>query len=230
MADAQMPDPVLQSALDICEAAQTEIVQSNKRLADAATNTINSGVPHEIAVSPAHGQFLALLCRAINAKNVLEIGVLGGFSTIWFAESLPGIHVTGIEYDAKHHKVATENTKGLGNVELLLGAALDVLPRLAEQNRVFDFVFIDAAWEEQAQYFDWAVKMTRKGGIIYVDNSVRQLTESSEEERRPGAPAVALIEHVKADKRVTATLIPTLNTHKKELLEVVDGFLFAVVQ
>jgi len=86
----------------------------------------------------------------MNAKTVLEIGTLGGYSTIWLAET--GAKVTGIEIDPKHRDVALENTKGL-NVELILGVALDVLPKLAEEGRKFDLVFIDAAWEELWDYF-----------------------------------------------------------------------------
>jgi len=85
-----------------------------------------------------------------NANSVLEIGTLGGHSTIWFART--GAKVTSIEIDPKHRDVALENTKGL-DVEIILGAALNVLPQLVADGRKFDFIFIDAAWEEQWEYF-----------------------------------------------------------------------------
>ena len=119
-----------------------------------------------------------------------------------------------------------QNLKGLDNVDIILGAALDVLPKLADERRVFDFVFIDADWLEQKEYFDWAVELTRQNGCIYVDNAVRMLTESEEGDPR----GWALIDHVSKDDRVQATLIPTLNTHKSTLSEIADGFLMAIVK
>ena len=214
---------VLSSAITTALDAQNQLVKSNERLDHAVSNSAKSGLP-PIAVGPPQGAFLSLLCQLMNAKSVLEIGTLGGYSTIWFAESVPGIKVTSIEFNPKHRDVASENVKGMDNVEIILGAALDVLPRLADEARVFDFVFIDADWDEQQQYFDWAVKLTRQKGCIYVDNVVRQLTESEVGDPR----AWSLIEHVKKDDRVETTLIPTVNTHKKELTEAVDGFVMAI--
>lgn len=95
------------------------------------------------------------------------------YSTIWLATSVPGIQVTSIEYNQKHCEVARENIQGLENVDIIHGAALDVLPELAGQGKVFDFIFIDADWAEQHLYFDWAVKLARPGSCIFVDNAVR---------------------------------------------------------
>ena len=204
--------------------AQNSLVKSTEQLDKAVANSNENGLP-PIAISPAQGQFLSILCRMTNAKSILEIGTLGGYSTIWFA-SVPGVHVTSIEYNEKHRNVAIENVKGL-NVDILLGAALDVLPKLADEGKVFDFIFIDAAWNEQREYFDWAVKMTKKSGIIFVDNVVRQLTESEVDGDLSGP---ALIDHVSKDDRVDATLIPWLGTHKSRLDELVDGFVLAIVK
>ena len=214
---------VLSSAVDKSLSAQNDLVKSSERLNNAVSNSKKNGLP-PIAISPAQGQYLSILCQLINAKSVLEIGTLGGYSTIWFANSVPGIQVTSIEFNPKHRNVALENVKGLDNVEILLGAALDVLPKLANEGKVFDFVFIDADWTEQRQYFDWAVKLTRQKGCIYVDNAVRQLTESDEGD----STARALIDHVSKDERVEATLIPTFNTHKSTLSDIADGFLMAI--
>lgn len=186
-----------------------------------------------------------------NAKNVLEVGTLGGYSTIWFAKSVPGVHVTSLEIDPKHRDVALENTAGCDNVEIMLGAALDLLPKLAEQGKVFDFVsdhhpaeapyrrakgvartwltfpqiFIDADWEEQVEYFDWAVKLTRKGGCIYVDNAVRQIMEEGDKD-------MALVEAVKKDERVEASLMPTFLSYIRDgqVRDFLDGFLIATVK
>jgi predicted O-methyltransferase YrrM len=215
----------LKVAVDKSSRAQHDLVKSNDRLDKAMQNSDKNGLP-PISINAAQGQYLSILCQLVGAKSILEIGTLGGYSTIWFANSVPGVKVTSIEFNAKHRDVALENVKDLGNVDIILGAALDVLPKLAKEDRVFDFVFIDADWDEQKEYFDWAVKLTRKGGCVYVDNAVRQLTESEEGDPR----GWALIEHVSQDERVDASLIPTLNTQRTTLSELADGFLIAIVK
>lgn len=217
--------PALSYAMAASLKAQDQILKPNKRLDDAVANCEKNNIP-SIAVSPLQGQFLSILCKLVQAKSVLEVGTLGGYSTIWFAESVPGVKVTSLEFNPKHRDVALENVKGLDNVDIILGKALDILPKLADEGRVFDFVFIDADWDGQQQYFDWAVKMTRKGGAIYVDNVVRQLTESEEGD----TAGWALVEHIKADERVDATIIPTFSTHKEAIDELVDGFVLAMVK
>jgi predicted O-methyltransferase YrrM len=105
---------------------------------------VQQGIP-PIAIGPAEGQYLSILCKLIGAKRILEIGTLGGYSTLWFVESVPGVKVTSIEINPKHRDVALENIKAspnAGNADVILGAALDVLPTLLAQGQVFDFVFI----------------------------------------------------------------------------------------
>jgi predicted O-methyltransferase YrrM len=225
MPEQQLPD-ITKQALAASLKAQDQLLKSNKRLDAAVANCEKNHIPR-IAISPLQGQFLALLCRMSNAQNVLEVGTLGGYSTIWFAESVPGIKVTSIEFNSKHRDVAVENTKDLDNVDIRLGAAIDIMPKLAKEGKVFDFVFIDANWDMQAQYFDQAVKMTRKAGTIYVDNVVRNLLD---DEKDGDVADWSLIEHVKSDSRVDATLIPTLSTHKVAVEEMVDGFVLAIVK
>ncbi len=159
--------------------AQSALLRPNPKLEHALSNSKASGLP-PISVSPLAGQYLAVQARLIGAKSVLEIGTLGGYSTIWFAET--GAKVTSIEINSKHRDVALQNVEGL-DVEIILGAALDVLPKLAQEGRKFDLVFIDADWDEQWEYFDWAVKLTREKGCIYVDNVVRELIESGKIEQ-----------------------------------------------
>ena len=153
-------EQALHKNLAVAVAAQKELVKSTPQLDDAIANSKANGLP-TIAISPAQGAELSILCQLVNAKRILEIGTLGGYSTIWFANSVPGVKVTSIEFNQKHRDVALQNVKGLDNVEILLGAALDILPKLEGG---FDFVFIDADWDNQKEYFDWAVKLTRKGG------------------------------------------------------------------
>ena len=220
------PIPIeISTVVSKSQSAQNDLVKSSDRLDNAVSNSQKSGLP-PIAIGPAQGQYLSILCQLMNAKSVLEIGTLGGYSTIWFANSSPGVKVTSIEFNPKHRDVALQNIKGMDNVEIVLGAALEVLPMLAKDGEVFDFVFIDADWDEQREYFDWAVKLTRQKGCIYVDNAVRQLTETEDGDPK----GRALIEHVSKDDRVDATLIPTMNTHKATLSEIVDGFLMAIVK
>ena len=216
----------IETSLKACFDAQNEIIKSDPQLDRAVANSQEKGL-RPIAIGPAQGQLLSTLCQLANAKSILEIGVLGGYSTIWLAKSVSGVKVTGIEYDAKHREVALENLKGLDNVEVILGAALDVLPQLEKEGRVFDVVFIDADWENQHNYFEWAVKLSRPKGLIYVDNALRWLTEGKAEGESGYRD---LIETVKKNDKVDATFIPMLNTEKTSLSEAVDGFVLAIVK
>jgi predicted O-methyltransferase YrrM len=132
-----------------------------------------AGLP-SIAVSAQQGKFLSLMAGAIGARRVLEIGTLGGFSSIWLARGVgPEGSVTTLEYEPKHAEVARANLEraGVGDrVEVLVGAALETLPTLTGP---FDLVFIDADKENYLAYLDWAVKLTRPGSVIVVDNVIR---------------------------------------------------------
>ena len=203
--------------------AHTSLLKPNPRLEYALDNSERNGLP-PITVSALQGQYLAIQCQLIKAKSVLEIGTLGGYSSIWFAST--GAKVTSIEINPKHRDVALENTKGF-DVEIILGAALEVLPRLVSEGRKFDLVFIDADWGEQFEYFQWAVKLTRFQGCIYVDNVIRELLESGNVEENKES----LVTKVgKMDEEVTATLVPVLSSHKGKAEEMFDGFLLAVVK
>jgi predicted O-methyltransferase YrrM len=132
------------SALSIASSAQSRLVKSSASLEAALSNSQQQGIP-PIAIGPAEGQYLSILCKLIGAKRILEIGTLGGYSTLWFVESVPGVKVTSIEINPKHRDVALENIKAspnAGNADVILGAALDVLPTLLAQGQIFDFVFI----------------------------------------------------------------------------------------
>lgn len=216
-----MASDKLHQASKIDAQARSSLLKPNSQLENALTNSSANGLP-PITISPLQGQYLAIQCQLINAKSVLEIGTLGGYSTIWFANT--GAKVTSIEIDQKHRDVALENTKGL-DVDIILGAALDVLPKLAADGKQFDFIFIDAAWEEQWQYFEWALKLTRLNGCIYVDNVVRELLESGNVGK-----GESLITKVGREKKVDATLISTVSSHKGRAEEMYDGFLLAVVK
>lgn len=201
--------------------AKSNLLKPDAQLENALTNSNANGLP-AITISPLQGQYLSIQCQLLNAKSVLEVGTLGGYSTIWFAKT--GAKVTSIEIDPKHRDVALENTKGL-DVDIILGAALDVLPKLAAEGKKFDLVFLDASWTEQWQYFEWAVKLTRPNGCIYVDNVIRELLEHENV-----GEGETLLTKVGRDERVDATLVPVLSSHKRRSDEMFDGFLLAVVK
>src|SRR6476660_462385 len=144
---------------------------------DAALKaTTEAGMPL-INVAPNQGALLHILALAQGASNILEIGTLGGYSTIWLARALPpGGRLISLEADPKHAEVARANIAraGLsGVVDLRLGLALDTLPKIAAEGRgPFDLVFIDADNVNIPDYFTWALKLTRPGSLILVDNVV----------------------------------------------------------
>lgn len=180
-------------------------------------------------VSPAQGKLLHLLARIAGARTILEIGTLGGYSTIWLARALPsdGVVVT-IEADARHAEIARTNVARAGvaaRVELRVGAALDTLPLLeAERRAPFDLVFIDADKRSNVAYFDWALRLARPGTTIVVDNVVRDgavLDAASEDESVRGVRALA--ERLAHEPRVAATAVQTVGGKGW------DGFVLALV-
>src|SRR5690242_16221263 len=131
------------------------------------------GLP-PIDVSPAQGKFLSLLVTICGAKRILEIGTLGAYSTIWMAKALPaGGSMVTLEYAPKHAAVAKDNLARAGlldRVEVIVGPALDSLPKLSG---TFDLVFIDADKPNNSNYLQWALKLSHPGTIIVLDNVVR---------------------------------------------------------
>lgn len=134
-----------------------------------------AGLPH-IAVSAQQGKFLSLLAAAMQARRILEIGTLGGFSAIWLARGAgPQGRVVTLEYEPTHAEVARANFREAGladRVEVKVGAALDTLPTLT--GGPFDLVFIDADKENYPAYLQWAVRLARPGSVILVDNVIRE--------------------------------------------------------
>ncbi|MCJ1377784.1 hypothetical protein MMC17_000880 [Xylographa soralifera] len=226
-------------AADVDAYTEKHLVPPTAALTHAYDNSTAHGIPM-IAVSPSHGKFLSLLTHMSGARNVLELGTLGGYSSIWFAQALKrnggGGKVTSIEIDPAHREVSIANLQHAGvnvpqEAEVVLGAGLDVLPRLEEEIQAgkrarFDFVFVDADWENQWRYFDWGVRLCKgAGSVVYVDNVVRQLLESGvvgPEEKQEGV--VDLVERVGEDGRVYAVVVQTVGAKDY------DGFLMAVVK
>ena len=153
------------------------LVPADAALDAALAASAAAGLP-PINVAPNQGKFLHLLARTQGARRILEIGTLGGYSTIWLARALPadGRLVT-LESEPMHADVARASLvrAGLASIaEVRLGPALESLPRLAaEGGDPFDFVFIDADKPSNPEYFAWALKLSRRGSVIIVDNVVR---------------------------------------------------------
>lgn len=188
-----------------------------------------SGLP-PIDVSAPQGKFLHLLAAAAGAMRILEIGTLGGYSTIWLARALRerGKVVT-IEFDPRHAEVARLNFAREGvsdKVDLRVGAALDVLPRIeAEGGAPFDLAFIDADKANNAAYFAWALQLSRPGSLIVVDNVVRDGAVADPDTKDDGGlGARKLFDAVAAEPRVVATAIQTVGSKGW------DGFLIARVK
>lgn len=143
----------------------------------ALKTSADAGLPN-IQVAPNQGKLIAIIAQAMRARTILEIGTLGGYSTIWLARALPpdGKLIT-LELDPKHHQVATDNVARAGlsdKVELRLGKAVDSLAKLASEGLPpFDLVFIDADKPSNTEYFEWALKLTHVGSLIITDNVVR---------------------------------------------------------
>lgn len=203
------------------------LVPPDKALAAALEASADSGLP-EIAVAPNQGKFLMLLARSINARNVLEIGTLGGYSTIWLARALPkGGRVVTLEAVPRHAEVARANFKraGLDMIDVRLGKAIDSLPKLAaEKPEPFDFIFIDADKENIPDYFTWSLKLARPGSMIIVDNVIRDGEVIDTKSKDPSVRGVRRFnEMLKTEKRVSATSIQTVGAKGY------DGFTLALV-
>jgi predicted O-methyltransferase YrrM len=191
------------------------LAPGDSALQNAVEKSSQAGLP-QIQVSPSHGQLLHILARTIGARRILEIGTLGGYSTIWLARALPpnGKLIT-LEASPKHAEVARGNIAAAGldeKVELRLGPALETLPQLAaEKPEPFDFIFIDADKKSMPEYFDWALKLSRKGSLIYSDNVVRSGGIADIASKDPDLQGVRrFYEVLRCEPRVCATAIQTV--------------------
>lgn len=163
-----------------------------------------------INVSPEEGKLLHLLLLTIQARRVLEIGSLGGYSGVWLARALPqNGKLTTIEKDPKHATIAREAFAAAGlerRVELIEGSALDILPTLQPG---FDAVFIDADKEPLPQYFDWGMRLLRRGGLLLCDNAFFHGAAMDQSDRSGAALGVRAFNQLAAsDPRLIATIIP----------------------
>jgi predicted O-methyltransferase YrrM len=188
------------------------VARDDEALIRARRASDEAGLP-SIAVSAPHGKFLRVLARTLGARRILEIGTLGGYSTIWLAGGLaPGGRLVTLEYSPKHAEVARTNLARAGladSVGVRVGPALETLPALAA-DEPFDLVFVDADKAPYAQYLDWAVRLTRPGGLVVADNVVRQgrVLDPGEDEAVRGVRAY--LEAMADDPRLEGTVLQTV--------------------
>jgi len=191
-------------------------------LADSAA----AGLP-QINVAPNQGKLLHLLAKMNGSQRILEIGTLGGYSTIWLARALPaGGKLITLEYEPRHAEVARKNIARAGladRVEIRIGPAIESLPKLAG-SAPFDLVFIDADKVSTADYFTWSLKLTKPGSVIIVDNVVRKgaIADPRGDESVQGIRKFN--ELLSKEKRVDATALQTVGTKGY------DGFVIARVK
>jgi len=179
-------------------------------------------------VAPNQGKLLHILARAIGARSILEIGTLGGYSAIWLARALPaGGRLITLEVDPKHAAVAAGNLAHAGvadRVDVRIGRAVETLAQIEAEGLRFDFTFIDADKPTTAEYFDWAVRLSRPGSLIVVDNVVRRGTIADPDSDDINVKGMRRFNDVLAgERRVTATVVQTVG------VKGYDGFAIALV-
>jgi predicted O-methyltransferase YrrM len=204
------------------------LVPSDTVLEAALKASDDAGLPR-ISVSPTQGKLLMLLAQIQGARNILEIGTLGGYSSIWLARALPqGGRLITLEADPKHAEVASANIAraGLSDVvEVRLGRALETLPQLEADGRgPFDFFFIDADKPSNPDYLAWALKLSRPGSVIVVDNVVRGGSVIDSDGNDPSLLGVRRFSEMLAtEPRLSATTVQTVG------VKGYDGFAIALV-
>lgn len=204
-----------------------KLLPKNEQLNAVLQANKTASIP-EIDVSPTQGKLLYLLAKMKGAATILEIGTLGGYSSICLAKALPreGKVVT-LEINEEYAKVARQNIENAGyeeKIEVIVGNALETLPELKNEGRLFDFIFIDADKPNNPAYLKWAIQLAHSGAIIVADNVVRAgaiTDENSEDERVRGVQQ--FMELLKEEPGIEATAIQTVG------VKGYDGFVLAIV-
>ncbi|MGD0736022.1 MAG: O-methyltransferase [Terracidiphilus sp.] len=204
------------------------LVARDEKLDAALAANQQAGLP-AIDVSKLQGKFLELLVRISGAQRILEIGTLGGYSTIWLARGLPeGGRIVTLEFDPHHAEVARANLLNAGvldRVDLRVGRAIDTLPTLENTaDSPFDLIFIDADKESYPEYLDWSLRLSRVGTVIVADNVVREgkvIEPDCDDERVQGVRRFT--EQLAAEPRLSSTVLQNVGTKGY------DGLALAVV-
>jgi predicted O-methyltransferase YrrM len=207
----------------------SEVLVKADPILEAALAASDAANLPAISVSPNQGKLLQILARSLSARAILEIGTLGGYSTIWLARALPedGLLIS-LEANEKHAAIARTNIANAGfaaRVEVRVGPALETLPNLAAEGKgPFDLTFIDADKRSNPDYFQWALTLSRKGSLIIIDNVVRDGRVADAKSRDSDVIGVRrLNELMGSDPRVCATAIQTVG------IKGYDGFAIALV-
>jgi predicted O-methyltransferase YrrM len=218
---------------DVDAYIEEQLIDEDDALQEATRAAAEAGLP-PIALTPAHGKFLHLLARIHRARSILEVGTLGGYSTIWLARALPADgHLVTLELNPAYAAVAAANIERAGLSSLIkieVGPARDSLRALIDQDAPpFDLVFIDADKQSTPEYFELALQLTRPGSVIVTDNVVRDgelANADTEDERALGMRRFH--ELLAADRRgagrVSATTVQTVGAKGY------DGFTLALVE
>jgi predicted O-methyltransferase YrrM len=205
------------------------LVPSDPALNAALADTDAAGLPQH-NVAPNQGKLLQLLAKICGARTVLEIGTLGGYSAIWLARALPaGGRLVTLEANPKHAEVAFANIvrAGLASVvDLRVGKAVDILPRLAAEGIApFDLIFIDADKPSNPEYLGWSLKLSRPGTVIIGDNVVRNGAVTDSSSTDPNVQGVRrFLQLISSEPRLSATALQTVGSKGY------DGFAIAIVQ
>lgn len=197
---------------------------------DAALQASQAAGLPAIQVSPLQGKLLMLIAQAHASRSILEIGTLGGYSTIWLARALPpGGRLITLESEAHHAKVARENIDRAGfatSVEIRVGRAIETLPRLETEGKgPFDFIFLDADKVSYPEYLDWSLRLARPGTVIVADNVVRNGAVVDPASLDANVQGVRrFTERLAAEPRVSSTVLQTVGSKGY------DGFALAIVR
>lgn len=227
--DQKTQDQATQDKWTAVDRYFTEQLSLSDAALDAALAANKEAELPAIDVAPNQGKLLYLLARMVGARRILEIGTLGGYSAIWMARALPaGGRLITLEYSPKHAEIARTNITRAGLdelVEIRVGAALDTLPKIQEEMKEpFDLIFIDADKPNNAEYLRWAMKLSRPGTLIIVDNVVRDgavIDTASTDKDVQGARR--LFETLGAEPQLSATALQTVGRKGY------DGFAMAIV-
>jgi predicted O-methyltransferase YrrM len=204
------------------------VVGSDPALDAALQDVADAGMP-AISVTPALGKLLHVLARTIGARRILEVGTLGGYSTIWMARAVPaGGRVVSLEIDPRNAAVAATSIERAGvsdRVEIRVGRAVDTLTALAADGvEPFDLVFVDADKRSNPEYLAWALRLTHVGSVIVVDNVVRGGAVVDAETTDPDIQGIRRMnEMIAAEPRLLTTAIQTVGSKGY------DGFAIALV-
>ncbi|GLO64543.1 O-methyltransferase [Oceanobacillus kimchii] len=213
---------------NVDEYFEEKLLPEDKILNQILENNQAAGLP-QIDVAPLQGKLLYLLTKMKSARQVLEIGTLGGYSSIWFAKGVTqNGKVVTLEANQTHAEIARKNIENAGfkqTVQVLVGNAIDTLPTLENAGESFDVIFIDADKQNNPKYLEWALRLANEGALLIADNVVRNgevIDQKSEDERIQGLRE--FMNMLENEERIESTAIQTVSSKGY------DGFVIGIVK